>query len=144
MKRHTIILHFLACSAMLLLFVNCTGGNNSNPMSVDELMTNAETLVDKTVIVEGLCTHVCSKSGMKLFLQGADETKIVRAESGATLGKFDPASTDKKVRIRGKLVEEQPTENNPVAHGEDGEACETEEAAHKSYHIAAESYQIID
>jgi len=130
-----------------VLWTGCTGNNKNRPMSVDELLIDASSLVDKTVIVEGLCTHVCSKSGMKLFLQGTDETKTVRAESGAALGKFDPASVDKKVRVRGKLVEEQIGEDNPETHadhGAEGESCETEEIAEKSYYIETESYQIID
>ncbi len=130
----------------LLLSAGCAGNSKSKPLNVDELLTNATSLVGETVVVEGLCTHVCSKSGMKLFLQGTDETKTVRAESGAALGKFDPASVDKKVRVRGKLVEDQAGENSQTTHihGEEGVTCETEETAEKAYYIAAESYQIID
>ena len=131
---------------MLLLSVGCTGKNNSEPLNVDELLTNATSLVGETVVVEGLCTHVCSKSSMKLFLRGSMETKTVRAESGATLGKFDPASVDKKVRVRGTLLEEETGENNHASHthGEKGEICETEQSAEKTYYLAAESYQIIE
>jgi len=113
-------------------------------MNVDELLMNAESLAGETVIVEGHCTHVCAKSGMKLFLQGTDKKQTLRAESDATLGKFDPASVEKNVRVRGKLVEEQISDNSPVSHGEEGEGCETEQAAEKIYYIAATSYQIID
>lgn len=138
---------FFIVATTVMLFTGCTGNSKSQPLSVDKLLIDASSLVDKTVIVEGLCTHVCSKSGMKLFLQGTDETKTVWAESGAALGKFDPASVDKKVRVRGKLVEEQIVEDNPethAGHGAEGDSCETEEIAEKSYYIETESYQIID
>jgi len=110
-------------------------------MNVDELLMNAASLTGETVVVEGLCTHVCAKSGMKLFLQGSDQAHTLRAESDATLGKFDPNSADKQVRLRGKLVEdrideaylqqweEQIRESTLVVHGEEGEGCATEQAA---------------
>ncbi|KUK75811.1 MAG: hypothetical protein XD92_1502 [Proteiniphilum acetatigenes] len=142
MNRTRFFPQLLVLSVTLLLFAHCAG--NRRPMNVDELMMNAEALAGETVIVEGLCTHVCTKSGMKLFLQGTDKTQTLRAESDATLGKFDPASVEKNVRVRGKLVEEQISDNSPVSHGEEGEGCETEQAAEKIYYIAATSYQIID
>lgn len=137
---------FFILATTVLLSAGCTGNSKSEPLNVDELLTSATSLVGKTVIVEGLCTHVCSKSGMKLFLQGSDETQTVRAESGAALGKFDPASVDKKVRVRGTLLEEETSESSPATHthGEEGEICETEQMAAKTYYLAAESYQIID
>ncbi|MCE5204668.1 MAG: hypothetical protein LLF80_00975 [Porphyromonadaceae bacterium] len=138
---------FIVLTTSLLLYTGCTGNSNSKPLNVDELLTNAPSLVGETVTVEGLCTHVCSKSGMKLFLQGTDETKTVRAESGAVLGKFDPASVDRKVRVRGKLAEVQMDKNNPDTHSThvaQGESCQTEGIAEKSYYIETESYQIID
>jgi len=113
-------------------------------MNVDELLMNAESLAGETVIVEGLCTHVCDKSGMKLFLQGTDKTKTLRAESDATLGKFDPASVNRNVRVRGKLVEELSSDNSLASHEEKVESCETEQTGKKLYYIAATSYQIID
>ncbi|MPN24002.1 hypothetical protein SDC9_171395 [bioreactor metagenome] len=131
----------------VLLSAGCAGNNKSKPLNVDELLTNATSLVGKTVVVEGLCTHVCSKSGMKLFLQGSDGTKTLRAESGAALGKFDPASVDRKVRVRGKLAEVQIVKNNSDIHATSvaqGDSCKTEGIAEKSYYIETESYQIID
>lgn len=143
MNRTRFFPQLLVLSVTLLLFADCAG-NRNKPMNVDELLMNAEALAGESVIVEGLCTHVCTKSGMKLFLQGTDKTKTLRAESGATLGKFESASVDKMVRVRGKLVEEQVSDNTPASHGEEGEGCETEQAAKKLYYIAATSYQIID
>lgn len=187
MNRTRLFFHLLVLSVTLLLFADCTGNNENKPMNVDELLMNAEALAGETVIVEGRCTHICAKSGMKLFLQGKDKEHTLRAESDAMLGKFDPNSANRQVRVRGKLVEDrideaylqeweqQIRESTLVAHGEGGEGCETEQAAEgvtagssetekvlqfrrqiaerkekegkaylSLYHIAAESYQIID
>ncbi|HCC84975.1 MAG TPA: hypothetical protein DEQ06_00010 [Porphyromonadaceae bacterium] len=143
MNRTRFFRQLLVLSVTLLLFADCAG-NRNKPMNVDELLLNADSLAGMTVIVEGLCTHVCTKGGMKLFLQGTDKAQTLRAESDATLGKFDPASVDKMVRVRGKLVEEQISDNSLASHGEDGKGCETEQAAEKIYYIAATSYQTID
>ena len=141
MNRNRLFLNLFVVSVTLLLFANCTGSRNSKPVSVDHLLTNAGSLIGETVIVDGLCTHVCAKSGMKLFLQGSDAAHTLRAESDATLGKFDPENVGKRVRVRGKLVEErldeaylqdlekQLNDSTLVSHGEGGEGCETEQAA---------------
>jgi len=144
MNRNRLFLNLFVVSVTLLLFANCTGSRNAKPVSVDHLLTNAGSLIGETVIVDGLCTHVCAKSGMKLFLQGSDAAHTLRAESDATLGKFDPENVGKKVRVWGKLVEERIDEaylqelekeinsNVLLSHGEGGEGgegCETEQAA---------------
>jgi hypothetical protein len=148
MKKNISFSIIFLLTSTLLLTISCTNKNKSEPLNVDELLTNASSLVGETVVVEGLCIHVCSKSGMKLFLQDSDETKSIRTESNSTLGKFDPESVDKKVRIRGILMEEEieaeTHDHLDHIHGEEGEACETEKNAVMSYYIAAETYQIIE
>lgn len=187
MNMNRLFSNLFTLTVTLLLFTHCTGNSNTKPVSVDHLLTNAASLIGETVIVDGLCTHVCAKSGMKLFLQGSDAAQTLRAESDATLGKFDPENIGKQVRVRGKLVEvrideaylqeleKQISDSTLIAHGEGGEGCETEQAAEgvasgssereridqfrqqiaqrkaaegkeylSQYHVAAESYQLID
>ncbi len=139
MKRNTSFLFILAIA--FISFTACTGKSNNSPMKVNDLLANAESLVGEKVIVEGLATHVCSKSGMKLFLQGNAEDQSIRVESNSIIGKFDPEAVDHNVRVVGKLVEERIDEayckqleediknNTLVSHGEGGEGCETEQIA---------------
>lgn len=150
MKRTDSFFYFFLMAAALLLFTHCTGNGKQTPMQVDEVMAISETLAGETVIVEGLCTHVCSKSGMKLFLQDSDQSITLRAESDATLGKFDTTCVGRQVRVRGILIKEtidetlhhdlpaEPAEIDGVDH------CETEDTAAPSFHIAAISYQILN
>lgn len=178
---------FILVAAMTAFFASCSGNTKNTPMDVDELLTNAESFIDQVVIVEGTATHVCAKSGMKLFLEGESGGQTLRVESSGTLGKFDPEMVDQKVRVQGKLVEERIDEaycqkleeeirnNTHVSHGEGGEGCATEQRADgveigssemervnnfrariaerqategkdyfSLYHIAAESYHIIE
>ncbi len=151
MKQVAAFLQIFMLILSLPVLIQCGGNNNQKPINVDELLANTETLTGETVIVEGHCTHVCSKSGMKLFLQGSDENLSIRAESDATLGKFDPEAVGKKVRVIGLLVEE-PAVVSPTHHEHMGELtdstesahCEEEDAATPRYHIAATSYQIVE
>lgn len=151
MKQVSAFLHIFFLILPLLVFTQCNEGSKQNTMNVDELMVNTLSLTGETVIVEGLCTHVCSKSGMKLFLQGNDSSITLRAESDATLGKFDPLAVGKMVRVIG-ILEEDPTEITATLH-EHGAAlndstvsghCEEEDSAVPTYHIAATSYQILN
>lgn len=77
---------------------------------------------------------------MKLFLKDVESEQTIRAESSATLGKFDPDCVDKYVRVRGTIVkDEQVTDST---HSHNSEVCEGEASAFQ-FHIAAEQYQII-
>ena len=63
-----------ACAAMLLAVTACggkkaeeTSGSNAaketakiSAMQVDDVLAHADTLVGKTVTLEGVCTHICS------------------------------------------------------------------------------------
>lgn len=124
------------------ILVSCSGGKTQDStVTVDNLFANPDSFIDQTIVVEGTCTHVCSKSGMKLFIEGENAEQTLRVESNSTLGKFDPESVDKKVRIEGKFVEERIDEEDlqemereimegeNVEHGEGGEGCATEQKA---------------
>lgn len=71
--------------ATALLMVAC-GGNTSNKskgeeaqaqgevvaaMEIDALLASAEALVGQEVAIEGICTHICSHGGRKIFLMGS-------------------------------------------------------------------------
>lgn len=124
-----------------VILSGCAGNSQKGTLSVDNILSSPEEYVGQPVTVEGLATHVCAKSGMKLFLQGSSNTQIIRAESNSTLGKFDKACVDNKVVVKGKLVEERITEadlqkmeqeiaeGTTVTHGEGEEGCETEQKA---------------
>jgi hypothetical protein len=123
----------------IIFIAGCTG-KKTGVTEIDEIILNAESLAGESVIIEGLCTHVCEKSGMKLFLKDVESEQTIRAESSATLGKFDPDCVDKYVRVRGTIVkDEQVTDNT---HSHNSEVCEGEASAFQ-FHIAAEQYQII-
>ena len=49
--------------------------NVSEIMQVDSLLNNAEKFVGDTIVIDGVCTHICQHGGKKIFLMGSDDTK---------------------------------------------------------------------
>ncbi len=109
-------------------------------MDVDGLLANAESLVDKEVVFDGVCTHACKHGATKIFIMGSDDTKTIRVEA-AKLGSFDTKCINSIVKVKGVLKEEridegylQQWEAKEKAecgdnHGEGEGGCSTEKNA---------------
>lgn len=99
----------------VVLFSGCNGKKSENKsvekdsvistvFTVDSLLVSAEQLVNKTVTVEGDCSHLCVRSGKKLFLEGSSNAVSIRAEADKA---FRQECIKKRVRVTGKLIEER-------------------------------------
>lgn len=114
--------------------------------SIDEVYTQADSLVGDTISFQGVCTHLCKHGGRKAFLMGSDENRILRVE-GAEMGNFDAACINNIVRVKGVLhtfeYQPEPEDNPGEQHGTDGQGCETEKKAIKGYYATAISYTIV-
>jgi len=140
----------LIMTIALITFVSCANKSNSInesvekvaviSMDVDSLLFQADKLVDDSIQVEGVCTHICSHGGRKIFLMGSDDTKTLRIE-GAAMGKFDSKCVNNMVLVTGILREQrideaylqgwelQVAEQVDENHGEDESGCSTEKKA---------------
>ncbi|MCQ2216133.1 MAG: hypothetical protein MJZ31_09495 [Bacteroidales bacterium] len=78
----------------------------SSALEIDDLLANAESLTDKEVTIEGVCTHTCKHGARKIFLMGTDNTKTIRVEA-CKLGAFDTKCIKSVVRVTGTLVEDR-------------------------------------
>lgn len=76
-------------------------------MKVDSLLSNAETLVGDTIVVDGVCSHICSHGGKRIFLMGNDDTKTIRIEEGDKIGSFSREALHNTVEVKGILVEQR-------------------------------------
>lgn len=160
MKKISLLLISLVA---ILTLASCTSNKKSNEsettqtaVTVDELMANAEQEVENTVVLEGLCTHICSHGGKKLFLMGNDEASTIRVEASDEIGAFKSGSLNSMVKVKGVLKEERIDEayltqweariEEGVAdeHGEDGEGCETELKAQGQEDVTSERGRIKD
>lgn len=152
MKKHIL---FSLALAGALTFASCGNGtpnagtaetteNQSiatKTMDLDSLLSVAETLVDQPIVVEGICTHICSKGGGKLFLMGSDDTKTIRVEAGEKIGKFPQDVVNNILTINGILREqrideaylsqweEQVKTQTAEQHGANGAGCDSEQKA---------------
>ena len=139
------------CLGITIAFSSCgkkktTEQNNENTvqqsvnMDVDQLLADAEDLVDQSITVEGICTHICKHGGRKIFLMGSDDTKTIRIEGGE-VGKFDAGCVNNMVEVTGKVREQRIdeaylqqwetriAEQTAEEHGEGEEGCSTEKKA---------------
>ncbi len=78
----------------------------SSALEIDSLLANAESLANKEVTIQGVCTHTCKHGAKKIFLMGSDDTQVIRVESGE-LGAFDPKCVNSMVRVTGTLKEQR-------------------------------------
>jgi len=138
-----------------LALTSCGNGKQSeatqdtvaDAMPVEEVIANAAELVAKgdTIVVEGVCDHLCKHGGKKAFIVGAQES-ILRCESTAEMGgKFPQNSIHQPLIVKGilkedrineqivKMMEESYAEQlktQEAEHGEDVEVgCDTERKA---------------
>ena len=140
---------FILAAVALLAMVSCNNKAKENQnqesaatvaLSVDDILAEGDSLVGKTVTVEGVCTHICKHGGKKLFMMGTDDTKMLRAEA-CELGSFPAEVVNSLVSVTGTLeedrideatiqrMEEQYKNQSGEKHG-DGEAgCESEKEA---------------
>lgn len=145
----------------VVLFVNCNGkkadGNRSvndsvvsTVFTVDSVLASADKLVNKTITVEGECSHLCTHSGKKLFLEGTSDDAMIRAESDKP---FRQECINKKVLVTGKLIEEKIDEmyltnwEGELAAKADSlthEGCTTERRAVGQKEIQSSSDRIAD
>ena len=112
----------------------------STGMEVDSLLANADSLAEKNITVQGICTHTCKHGAKKIFLMGSDDTQTIRIEAG-DLGQFSPDCVNSIVEVNGILKEQRIDEEYLVQweervkaqtgekHGTGEAGCSTEKKA---------------
>jgi hypothetical protein len=110
-------------------------------MGVDSLLKRAEALVGDTIVIDGVCTHICQHGGKKIFLMGSDDTWTIRIEAGDNIGRFSQETVNSIVEVKGILKEQRIDETylmdwetklasqTAEKHGDDESGCATEQKA---------------
>lgn len=102
----------IACISILFVIAACTNnpaGNEIKDASVPEavkttpsdLLKSPEKYAGKTVLVEGLVTHVCRHGGQKLFITEKDSDKKIRITTGNNISEFDVALEGSEIEVQG-------------------------------------------
>ena len=146
---------FMVAATLMAALVTITSCGNSNNkqsqsekteqaapevLSVDNLLVHADSLANKEVTIEGICTHTCKHGATKIFLMGSDDTKTIRVEAGP-LGSFDTKCINAIVTVTGTLKEQRVDEaylqnweaklkaQTEKSHGETAAGCDSEKKA---------------
>lgn len=104
---------------------------------LNELLTQADQLIDKKVTVVGLVTHTCKHSGKRCFIVGEDQKTSFRVEAKGEIGGFNRELVGSELAITGVVKERRLTKEyidqyeeqlNEQKAQEDGsaETCEAE------------------
>lgn len=72
-------------------------------LKIDEVLADGEQYVGKDITVEGLCTHICSHGGRKMFLRG--KKGLLRIQSSKETGAFGADVVNEPVQVTGVLCE---------------------------------------
>ncbi len=80
---------------------------SGDTLTIDEVLSRADSLVGQAVILEGVCTHICEHGGQKIFLMGSDDTQMLRVEASKQLGSFPKETVNSIVAVEGVIVEDR-------------------------------------
>ncbi|MDD4514679.1 hypothetical protein [Massilibacteroides sp.] len=111
--------------------------STSKVYEVNDLLSHAENLIDKTVKVRGFVTHTCKHSGKRCFITSEDQKASIRVEAGGEIGGFNRELTGSELEITGIVKERRLSQEyiaqyekdvNEKKAKEDGsaESCEAE------------------
>ncbi len=105
-------------------------------VSVDNLLAQADQLVDKTIKVKGHVTHTCKHSGKRCFLVGDNEQFTIRIEAGGAITGFNRELVGNTIEVEGVLKERRLSKeyidqmehevNEKVKEDGSAESCATE------------------
>ena len=110
--------YLVALAAVAMLFTASCGGNKKaetdavaetevaedSVMEVDDVLAQPDSLVGKTLKVEGICFHVCEHGFKKMHIMGNDSTKVLLVMA-AEDDKFVNEYNNSIVSVEGKLME---------------------------------------
>ena len=107
----------LASLLTLALSVTSCGGSSTKTVAVapdataitvDELFADPDALVGDTIVIEGVCSHLCRHGGRKAFVVGSADSLIIRCEAYPLMGEPFPKSTiHHPIQVTGVLREQR-------------------------------------
>ena len=101
---------------ILFAFVACNQGaretgemvkNDTTLLTVLTFEQQADSCIDKPVIIEGTVLHLCKHGGKRMFLVDGTDSIRVEVTTGPEIAKFDDALVGSRVRVSGILKEER-------------------------------------
>ena len=84
-----------------------TTKNDTTRIAVLTFEKQADSCIDKPVIIEGTVLHLCKHGGKRMFLVDGTDSIRVEITTGPKIAKFDDALVGSRVRVFGTLKEER-------------------------------------
>jgi hypothetical protein len=84
-----------------------TTKNDTIRLAVLTFEKQADSCIDKPVIIEGTVLHLCKHGGKRMFLVDGTDSIRVEVTTGPNIVKFDEALVGSRVRVFGTLKEER-------------------------------------
>lgn len=81
--------------------------NDTTLLTVLTFTRQADSCVDKPVIIEGTVLHLCKHGGKRMFLVDGTDSIRVEVTTGPQIAKFDEALMGSRVRVYGFMREER-------------------------------------
>ena len=130
---------FMVAATLMAALVTTTSCGNSNKqsqsekteqaapaaLSIDNLLVHADSLANKEVTIEGICTHTCKHGATKIFLMGSDDTKCINAIV-TVIGTLKEQRVDEAYLQNWEAKLKAQTEKS---HGETAAGCDSEKKA---------------
>lgn len=119
----------LMAAVAVMAFSACSGSSSENAdaqetqtITVDQVLANADSLVGDTLEVEGVISHLCRHGGRKAFLAGASSDALLRCEAFPIMGTPFPAEVVHKNAIVKGILREQRIDEAAIQEMEKAEA----------------------
>lgn len=81
--------------------------NDTTLLTVLTFEKQADSCIEKPVILEGTVLHVCKHGGKRMFLVDGTDSIRVEVKTGPNIAKFDEALVGSHLRVFGTLKEER-------------------------------------
>ena len=81
--------------------------NDTTRLTVMTFEKQADSCIEKPVIIEGTVLHLCKHGGKRMFLVDGTDSISVEVTTGPKIAKFDDALVGSRVRVFGTLKEER-------------------------------------
>ncbi|MCM1077258.1 MAG: hypothetical protein NC411_07860 [Bacteroides sp.] len=112
MKKATL---FSIFAFVCMIMVSCGSSSKSadeatanGTIDVDQVLAQADNLVGDTIVIEGVCSHLCAHGGRKAFIAGSADSIMLRCEAFPLMGEAFPKSIIRRpVQVKGILREER-------------------------------------
>ena len=87
-----------------------------NAITVDQVLADPDSFVGDTIVLEGVCSHLCRQGGKKAFVVGSADSLMLRCEAFPLMGNAFPKDVvHRPITVTGIVREQRIDEDAIVA-----------------------------